>query len=825
MISGVALAAVSVTAAQAQTAPPSAPATTSVQELVVTGSRIPTPNLTSISPVASINSNDIKISGAQRVEDLLNQLPQVIADQGGNLSNGATGTATISLRGLGSKRTLVLIDGRRLLPGDVISPTADLNFIPAALIDRVEVETGGASAVYGADAVAGVVNFIMKKDFEGVRLDVNYGTYQHDNNNTASQAVNTAHGFNSPTNSVFVGQTVDVTAIIGANTGDGKGGVEGYVEYRNIQPVLQGSRDYSFCNEKVSHGAFVCAGSALSAGGNFYIYDAAFNLVHHSTLDTANPGNFRNFTAADEFNFAPFNYYQRPDERYSAGFFAHYDILPHLQAYSQFMFMDDHTVSQIAPTPFGKTVSIPCNNPLLSAQEVAQICTDTGFTVANPNVFLGKRNVEGGPRQDDLRHTDYRTVVGLKGDLGDNWHFDIYGQYGASIFVDRHLNDISNKRSLEALDAVPNPAVGGVAGVPVGAAVCQAALDGTDPACVPWNLFTPGGVTAAQQAFLTVPGVRTGDTTEQVVSGAITGDTGAYGLKSPFAHDGFGIAIGAEYRRETLDFEPDLENQLGDIAGNGSKTPVTKGGYDVKEVFGEIRIPIVQDMAFAKEINLEGGYRYSNYSTSGSTNTYKLGANWQVDENLRIRGGYNRAVRAPNILELFTPQDVALDGANDYCAGPNPAAADPRFTPAACAHSGVSAAQYGHIAANPASQYNGLLGGNPNLKPEIANTYTVGAVLTPHSLAPGLSASADYFNIKVTGVIQGAGADAILEQCILTGAPALCGLVHRTPGTGVPMAKLQRLRRRHGPEPRFPEDLGGRLHPRLRQAFHRLRSA
>ena len=787
MISGFTLAAVSATGAYAQTAPAAAPAATSastVQELVVTGSRIPQPNLTSISPVAAISSNTLKLEGAQRVEDLLNQLPEVIGEQGGNLSNGSTGTATISLRGLGSKRTAVLIDGRRLLPGDPTVPSPDVNFIPAALIDRVEVETGGASAVYGADAVAGVVNFIMKKDFEGVRLDVNGGIFQHTNNNTASQAVNAAHGFTAPNDSPWDGKVVDVTAIIGANSPDGKGGVEAYVEYRHIDPILQAARDYSFCNEKVSGGKFVCAGSALSANGNFYIYDANFNLVHHSTLDTATPGNFRPFAASDQFNFAPFNYYQRPDERYSGGFFAHYDITRHIQAYSQFMFMDDHTVSQIAPTPFGKTVNIPCNNPLLSAQEVMQICTDTGFAVSNPNVFLGKRNVEGGPRQDDLRHTDYRTVVGLKGDLNDNWHFDVYGQYAASVYSDNHLNDISNSRALKALDAVPNPAVGGVAGVPVGAAVCQSKLDGTDPNCVPWNLFTPGGVTPAQQAYLTVPGLRDGNTTEQVVSGAITGDTGPYGVKSPWAHDGVGVALGAEYRRETLDFEPDLENQLGDIAGNGSKTPPSKGAYDVKEVFGEVRIPIIQDMPLAKDVELEGGYRFSHYSSTGDSSTYKLGANWQVSEDLRLRGGYNRAVRAPNILELFTPQDVALDGANDFCAGPNPAAVDPRFTPAACANSGVSAAQYGKIAPNPAAQYNGLLGGNPNLQPEVASTYTVGAVLTPHSIVPGMSLSADYFNITTTGVIQGIGADSILLNCIVTGAPSLCDLVHRAPGTG-----------------------------------------
>ncbi len=216
MITGAAIAALSAGGALAQAA--SAPAAgaapstdaTQVQEFVVTGSRIPQPNLTSIAPVTSVTSAELKLTGTTRVEDLVNSLPQAVADQGGNLANGATGTADISLRDLGPQRTLVLVDGRRLVPGDPAFPFADINFIPAALIDRVEVDLAGASSVYGSDAVAGVVNFVMKRDFEGVRLDINYGGYQHDNNNSVQQAANLAKGYTPPTGSVFDGNTVDV---------------------------------------------------------------------------------------------------------------------------------------------------------------------------------------------------------------------------------------------------------------------------------------------------------------------------------------------------------------------------------------------------------------------------------------------------------------------------------------------------------------------------------------------------------------------------------------------------------------------------------------
>ncbi len=790
MISGLALAAASVTMAQAQTAPADTAtstdkSSTQVQEFVVTGSRIPQANLSSIAPVTTVNNAELKLSGTARVEDLINSLPQVVADQGGNLSNGATGTADISLRNLGPSRTLVLIDGRRLVPGDPSFPFADVNFIPGALIDRIEVDLAGASSVYGSDAVAGVVNFIMKRDFEGVRLDVNYGLYQNDSGNSVQQAANVAKGFTPPTGSVYDGNQVDVSAIFGANSPDGKGNVEGYVSYRHIDPVLQGSRDYSNCNANLNGAGngFTCAGSGTIPGGRFQPYNAAFSTNSGDfTLDTANPGNFRTRVASDTYNFAPSNYYQRPDERYSAGFFAHYDISKALQPYAEFMFQDDHTVAQIAPTPFGTTVAIPCNNPLLSADEVNKICTLNGFgpTDVNPNVVAIKRNVEGGPRQDDLRHTDYRAVVGMKGELGENWRYDVYGQFGDAIFTDVHTNDISIAKSKRALNVVPDPRPGPGMGQPV----CQSVLDGTDLACVPWNLFTPGGVTPAAEAYLTTPSITVGETTEQIVSGAITGSLGAYGIKSPFATNGVGVAFGAEYRREKLNFQPDAEGVAGDIAGNGSSTPaVNNKAFDVKELFFEGHIPLVEDAPFAKAINLGVGYRFAHYSSAGDNSTYKITGDWAITDDIRIRGGYNRAVRAPNILELFTPQHEQLDGVSDGCAGA-PGSQTLIYSQAQCAFTGVSAAQYGRISANPASQYNGVTGGNPDLKPETSGTYSIGAVLTPHSLVPGLSLSADYFNVKISNVIQGIGADNILDNCATTGAANFCGLITRAPGTG-----------------------------------------
>ena len=326
---------------------------------------------------------------------------------------------------------------------------------------------------------------------------------------------------------------------------------------------------------------------------------------------------------------------------------------------------------------------------------------------------------------------------------------------------------------LEALDVVPNPANG--------APECEATLTGADPSCVPWNIWTPGGVTSAATKFIAGFGSEQGVATELVASGSVTGALGGYGVKSPWAKDGVGVAFGAEYRRETLRNDYNLAFQTGDLAGQGGPVSNVSGGYDVKEIFAEARIPFVQDAPAFKDLSRRGpGYRFLELQHRRRHQRLQDQAgDWAVNEDVRIRGRANRTVRAPNVLELFTPNTVGLDGSTDNCAG-----ATPVYTPAQCANTGVSATQYGHIAANPSFQYNGLLGGNPNLKPETATTYSLGVVFTPHSILPGFTASADYYNIKITNVIEGYGADNIIDTCALTGIAAFCNLIHRAAVTG-----------------------------------------
>jgi iron complex outermembrane recepter protein len=651
------------------------------------------------------------------------------------------------------------------------------------LIERVEVLTGGASAVYGADAVAGVVNFIMNDNFEGIRVDAQYGFYQHKNDSRINDIV-AARGFSTPDSTVRDGNSKDITFLAGINTPDGRGNATVYLGYRELDALKQDQRDFSACalgSSAVSgaRGPFTCSGSSTAAAGRFIVGD------FDSTIGP--DGELRDWATTDQFNFAPDNYYQRPDERKTAGLFAHYDFSEKASVYTEFMFMDDRTQAQIAASgaflgggpgqpPFFGDQAVNCDNPFLSASMVSSWCGgDT--TAGDVNITIGRRNVEGGGRIDDLRHTSFRGLVGLKGDFAPGWNYDVYGLYGQSLLSENYQNDMSRTRINKALNAV-NVTVAGVTQT-----VCRVNADvdlsNDDPACVPWNIFQPGGVTPDQLAYLQVPGLSTGQTTEQILSGSIAGDLGQYGIKLPTANDGLGVAFGAEYRSEESELRTDAAFQANDLAGQGAPTLDTLGSFAVKELFAEARLPILQDKPFAQTLSAEVGYRYSDYNLGFDTDSYKFGLDWAPVESVRFRGSYQRAVRSPNVQELFLQSRVQLNGNGDPCVG-----ATPDATFAECALTGVTAAQYGNILENPAEQYNGLVGGNPDLDPEVSDTYSYGIVLTPAFL-PSFTMTLDYFDIKVEKLIDQIGQDFIIDQCIASADPAFCSRINRiqAPGT------------------------------------------
>jgi outer membrane receptor protein involved in Fe transport len=779
-------------------------------DIIVTGTRIPQPNLNSASPITVLNNQDVKLQGTARTEDIINSLPQSFAAQGSNISNGATGTATVNLRGLGSRRTMVLVNGRRLMPGDPRSPVPDINFIPALAVDRIDVLTGGASSVYGADAVSGVVNFIMDTDFEGIRMDAQYSLFDHVNNDDPGgiREAMAARGFVIPNGHRADGGTVDASMMVGAGFDDGRGHVTAYATYHQQHSVLQRDRDYSACTVSANSAAatttlgrfFNCGGSGTGNPGSFLTNVGTFTIGQNRTFTQPVP----------LFNFAPYNYYQRPDERYTFGAFANYEISNALKPYLEVMFMDDRSVAQIAPSGIfiGNTTNINCDNPLLSAQQRAIVCSPAnlvGFvppTVDDPDtaddetdpgspptvfidqngnpynrgiLYIGRRNTEGGGRRDDLQHTDYRIVAGMRGDLGGGFSYDASYQYGRVIFAQTYFNDFSITRAQRAIDVVSGPG-----GVPT----CRSVLNGSDPNCVPYDIFALNSVNPAALAYVQTPGFSRGNTQETVATGSVTAELGEYGVQSPLADTGVAINVGAEYRKEKLEFNTDQAFSTGDLAGQGGPTIGVNGQFSVRELFTEVQIPLISDRPFFEQLEFRAGYRYSKYdvaNNSFSTDTYKFEGEWAPVRDIRFRGSYNRAVRAPNIVELFSAQSVNLAGSTDPCSGDfDPATPDtaPTATQAQCVLTGVSAAQYGRVKQNQAAQYQSLLGGNPNLTPEKADSITAGVVLQPRFL-PRFALTVDWFDIKLKNAIGTIGGDTILSQCIATGDPFFCNKIHR----------------------------------------------
>jgi len=766
-------------ATPAPAAPAAAAEPAAVSEVVVTGSRISAPGLTSVSPVTTVSAAEIKSQGTTRIEDLLNTLPQVMADQSSGVSNGATGEATVNLRGLGVQRTLVLINGRRLMPGDPAPPqlngvsAPDLNNIPAALVERVDVLTGGASSTYGADAVAGVVNFVMNDHFEGVKIDANISAYQHDQHSWLAQTVADAP-YPLPPSSVMDGEGRDMTLVFGRNLADNSGNFTGYVGYRKVSAVLESARDFSSCQPSLAPGTptgWACTGSSTAATGRIIPLNGNGDFTVSST-----PGvGFRDFMNSDKYNFAPSNYLQRPDERWTAGNFFHMDLTEKLRLYEEFMFMDDDSISQIAPggaffgqgTAVDAATGIPngamqtnCNNPLLVGNELAALCN--GSTAGTSQFLLGRRDVEGGDRINDLSHTAFRAVVGIKGELSDAWTYDTYFQEGRTEYSSFTSGNFSKTNLTNALNVVTGP----------NGPVCSVSA----PGCVPYNIWSPGGVSQAALAYVAIPTILTGNTEERIWDGNVTGDLGKYGLKFPGADSGLLLNLGAQWRSEHATLHPDAPDQNFDISGNGSPVEPLDAGFTVWEGYLEAGMPILTDKPFAKELSWEVGYRYSSYNIGFDTNTYKFGLTWAPSSDIRIRGSYQRAVRAPNLQELFTQKLIALEGSYDPCAGST--TGFPTATAAQCLLTGVSGAQYGHLIPNSAGQYQGLIGGNPTLQPEQSDTTTFGFVVTP-SFAPNMSLELDYFNIRIKNVISSYGFPLQLNECLDTGNPFFCANVHR----------------------------------------------
>lgn len=759
--------------APAPSAADTAPST--VNEVVVTGTRIKRREDVSNSPLTTVSSQEIKYEGATDTVEVLNRMPQFTADANENVSNGSDGTSQINLRNLGSNRVLVLIDGRRMLPTQAM----DMNFVPSTLIERVDVVTGGASAVYGSDALSGVVNFIMRDHLDGVRFDAQAGLYQDENDNSYLRSLSAAKGYPLAPGTMWDGAKEDYSLAVGKNFADGRGNITVYGGYRHADPVFQSTRDVSACALNADGlTGLKCGGSSNTTYGTF-APETGPNAGNWLTNSRDGSKTWVPYDSSYAYNYAPTNYFQREDQRYTGGTFAKYKFNDAAEVYGNFMYMYDHTFSQAAPSALflGSTFTLHCDNPLMSASQQLALCGPAGV---DPNTHLatgaGSDQAEqtmigyrlgGFPRRDNLRHADYRWTLGLRGDLGHGFSYDLNVLQSHVSYDETYLNNVDNTKAQLALDAVD------VNGTPA----CRSGAAG----CVPINVFQANGITAAQAKYLFSASNTHSRNNLTVFSGTLNGDLGTFGVKSPWASRGVAIALGAEHREETLDFTADAIAQQ-----NG--TTDSDGVIDTTEGFGEIEVPIVQHLPFARELTFNAGYRYSSYqndqhstgfSSSFNVSTYKAELDWAPNTQVRARASYNHAIRAPDISELFAPQGVGNVFGDDPCAGTSPTA-----SLAVCEKTGMTQAQYGHMMFQcPADTCDALGGGNKALKPEEGDTYTAGLVITPKAIR-NFALTVDYYHIKVNHYIGSIDPSLIISQCATSGDPYYCGLFHRDPSTG-----------------------------------------
>lgn len=703
------------------------------EEIVVTGSRIPRPDLTSASPVVSFRAEEIAAHGAIQAEDFLNTLPQVSPDFSRTANNPGDGTARVNLRGLGANRTLTLLNGRRLAPAGVES-AADLNNLPAVIIDRIDVVTGGTSAVYGSDAVAGAVNFITRTDYEGAELTTQFDTYGAGD-----------------------GDVFNASAAWGGFGFGRRAHLLLYLDYLKRGPVLQADRAFTEFTISDEEGELFEGGSptnpngviAGSVIGGMLLPPTAFNA----------DGSLRPFTPAlDFYNFAPENYLQVPLERWSAGVLGRFELTPHVTTSVEFMYSAPHAAQQLAPAPFNRTIDVPIAADFFPASTQAYLATN--FDPDNDGIarfrFM-RRLSDIGPRRSVYERDNYRAVAALHGPLGE-WEWDAAYTYARSDVFSELKNDASISRIQQGMLIDPET---------------NLCLD-TSGGCVPVNLFGPNTLTPEAADFIRLDNITEDTRVEQQTFTAYVGGDLFTLPAGPVR-----ASIGGEWRRVFTRYAPSEALGTGDSAGN-VQSPAVAGAFEVREIFGEVLAPLFVGAPFAHRLEFEAGVRYTEHTEAGSNWTWKYGLQWLPVDGVRLRGMVQRAVRAPNVRELYeSPRMnfIFVDETNDLCASVN----DPLASGFAdvCLAQGMDSSQLGVYDPTGGYGVDTLASGNPDLRPETADTLTLGADW--EFGAPWrIRLSVDYFEINLRDAILMA---APLENCLSSAEPtdSICLLVEREP--------------------------------------------
>jgi iron complex outermembrane recepter protein len=787
-----------------------------IDEIIVTGSRIARAETDASTPLAIINAEEIKLSGAMSMDKVLNDQPQfVAATNGGATANtvpagSAAGAAYVNLRGFGPTRSLTLVNGRRFA---IFGPeqVTDLNTIPTALVERTEVVTGGSSAVYGSDAITGVVNFIIKDDFEGVEVGGQYG-------------------FDSATST----PTYDMNLTVGGNFAEERGNAVVSLNYYKREGFTRSERgewaelpygegcvtaatwsdsyigtangsNAANCEASGGRMGFVFSGSGDIPNGRFTLSDAqraaaAVQLGQAGLANmTANGFTFNDTgdfgsqrlvnRPADDFNLTEFNYLQVPQERWMLNAFTHYEFAPKATGYMEFHFSNNRVDQQLTQANIGGDFLINTNNPYLDddndpttinpmqAVLIQLDATETGprtlqqgptAYTTTPNdglaiITAGRRLVELPYRHNVDDHNVWRTALGVKGDLGDasenflrNLSYDVYWSFARSEDSSRQEGAASRSRYAASLLRVGTAA-------PVS------------------NIFGQNLSEAAVNA-IKINATNVTNAEQQVAVATLGGE--AFDMPA----GAVGFSVGVEWRKAEAEYVPDEYLRSGDVIGFNPGLP-TGGEITSKEIFGEVRVPILADIFLLQNVTLNGGYRSSDYDLDGvgRVETYLYGLDWRVNESVAFRGQFQRAIRAPNIGDLYGGLQLNFQTLTDPCSSRNTAnqTAGVRAT---CEATGVPAASVFTAGVQQDNIIPTRSGGNPDLQEESSDTTTLGVVFTP-SFLPDLAVTLDYFDIKLDGAIAqlGGGAQNTLNLCYFTIQDAssdFCQAVHRNTATG-----------------------------------------
>jgi len=727
-----------------------------LEEVVVTGSRLlRDPNLESASPIATIDIATIRGSGYLTLEQTVNRMPQLRPDTTASTNQYGGPAMSADLRGLGAVRTLVLVDGRRFIPAENTGIT-DLATIPDTLVESIDIVTGGASAVYGSDAIAGVVNFRLRDDFQGTEFRYQRGRSSEGDADT---------------------ERLDL--LIGAGSDDNRSNVALALSYSDRGTVMGDERDFSAVPIVTdSTGKFIPFGSGNLPGGIIALQPAQFPLINGvdlSNSDGACPGPIQGVRfdegslpvpycrPIDQYNYAADNFLLRPMERYQISAIAKHEINDQVEVYAQAFYNKYEQSYQmapesVAPTSFGQTsgtVIIPnaVNNPLFNstlrnfwAQNAAFFDPDGdgNYTVRN----LGRRFEEFGPRTTSFDIDSFMITTGLRGDLdlGDNnWTWDTFYQFARNDTTNSTIGLLSKSGITLGLDPVINAN---------GTVTCRTQIRG----CVPVNIFGLDTLTPEMANYLQSESV-TENTFERTVAGAtLAGDL--FDMPAGSVPTAFGL----EYRKESILVVPNEAQLLNDLAAQSIAPTIVNGEYDLWEVFAEARVPLLNDQFGLQGMALEGAVRYSDYSTVGGVTTWSTMLDTDVNEQFKIRAGYSSAIRAPNLNELLAPVGTAFRPVNDPClAVNNPSQA----TKDLCVKQGVPANVIDTLVDGTRTGYNQISGGNPDLTEEQADTLTVGFVWTP-DMVPGLNLSLDYYEIKIKDAVAQVTGQLLLNDCFST---------------------------------------------------------